>query len=395
MNNHRLEDSSKKTKNRAALKLGLNALMAFLLSFLMKVAFTGLLWHEILGLFLTFLFTTHIFLNWKVTLGLLKKIFSSVLKPRSRVLILIDLLLAFLAMALGLTGVLISGELFSIPLEEEIRLKLANLHSLLGYGLYLGTGIHIGFHWKAIMGGIRRLLGRPPLKKAGQTVLRIFSLIIVLLGIRGVPMTLPELEEPVEEEKPQETSQEEGQGYQEQEVGEVQELDDERSGSPQEEDIPTLEEYLSKLHCDGCSRHCPLSDPRCGVGIEQARDAQEDYKEEYGERAEAKAEAVADGEEENPAQPSAIPTLEEYLSKLHCNLCPNNCPLTSPGCGRGEEVAAQAKAAYYEEYGLEELAGEDPVLQDLVQGYLPMMGAVVAGTHYILLIPEALKKRKE
>lgn len=488
-NNCSQNEQMKKTNIR---KMILDLVMAVALTALMKVAFTGLLWHEIIGLVLVILFVYHIFLNKKCTWGLLKKIFSPILKPRSRALILLDILLGLLALGLGLTGILISGELFTIPLDPADRLLLATLHGLLGYGLFLTVAVHIGFHWKSMMAGIRKMSGLPPLKIVGQKVLQIFSLILVLLGIRGSIMTFPEIPELDGLNAPKEEGQE-GAGYvetaaapasqegpyqtasfipagddvdeeEDEEDFHLDETDDDHEEEDDEDDddvaaapaspaavapnAPSLQEYLSKLYCTGCSKHCPLSAPSCGTGAAQAREAQKDYEATYAITATAPAapsqpaatdpsleeylsklfctgcsrhcplsapacgtgvaqarEAQKDYEATygvsgqtgagEPAATTGTPTLEEYLSKLHCTLCPNNCPLTAPGCGRGEEVAAQAKAAYYEEYGLEELAAEDPALKDLIQGYLPMMGGVVAGTHYILLIPEALKKRKE
>lgn len=49
------------------------------------------------------------------------------------------------------------------------------------------------------------------------------------------------------------------------------------------EPVISAEEYLSKLFCTGCSKHCPLSSPRCGKGEEQAETALEEYNALYGQ----------------------------------------------------------------------------------------------------------------
>lgn len=43
----------------------------------------------------------------------------------------------------------------------------------------------------------------------------------------------------------------------------------------------TVEEYLSKLICTGCSKRCSLLSPLCGKGIVQAKSAIEKYNLEY------------------------------------------------------------------------------------------------------------------
>ena len=48
------------------------------------------------------------------------------------------------------------------------------------------------------------------------------------------------------------------------------------------EDVPTLEDYLSKITCTGCSKHCSLLYPQCGKGRSRAEAATQQYYEEYG-----------------------------------------------------------------------------------------------------------------
>ena len=48
------------------------------------------------------------------------------------------------------------------------------------------------------------------------------------------------------------------------------------------QDVPTLEDYLSQLHCGRCGRNCFLSNPRCRTGKHKAESAAEEYYAEYG-----------------------------------------------------------------------------------------------------------------
>lgn len=129
-------------------KLVLDGIMAFLLLLLLDDDNTGLLLHEILGLVLPALFAFHVILNWKMAWALLKKAFSSLLKPHSRVMIFLDILLGILGLGAGVTGVLISEELFHLAQGGWLQEVLQELHELLGQGLFLVMALHAALHVK-------------------------------------------------------------------------------------------------------------------------------------------------------------------------------------------------------------------------------------------------------
>ncbi len=52
------------------------------------------------------------------------------------------------------------------------------------------------------------------------------------------------------------------------------------------EDVPTLEDYLSTLHCGRCGRNCYLSNPHCRTGRGKAETATAEYYAEYGDESE-------------------------------------------------------------------------------------------------------------
>ena len=47
-------------------------------------------------------------------------------------------------------------------------------------------------------------------------------------------------------------------------------------------DVPSLDEYLSKLRCGGCRRNCSLASPRCMNGRRKASSAESEYYSLYG-----------------------------------------------------------------------------------------------------------------
>ena len=52
------------------------------------------------------------------------------------------------------------------------------------------------------------------------------------------------------------------------------------------EEVPTLEDYLSTLHCGRCGRNCYLSNPHCRTGRGKAETATAEYYAEYGDESE-------------------------------------------------------------------------------------------------------------
>ena len=49
------------------------------------------------------------------------------------------------------------------------------------------------------------------------------------------------------------------------------------TASPVTENAPSLVDYLSKLYCTGCGKHCPLSAPQCSLGEQQAEESATEY----------------------------------------------------------------------------------------------------------------------
>ena len=129
-------------------KLILDGIIALFLLLLLDDDNTGLLLHEVLGLILSALFAFHVILNWKMAWALLKKVFSQVLKPHSRVMILLDILLGVLTLVAAATGVLISEELFHLAQGGWLQEVLQELHELSGKGLFLVMALHAALHVK-------------------------------------------------------------------------------------------------------------------------------------------------------------------------------------------------------------------------------------------------------
>ena len=91
-------------------------------------------------------------------------------------------------------------------------------------------------------------------------------------------------EESALEEAPPEDDAEEISAYEEAPEASEDGEDDEEAYVEEApaEDVPSLEEYLSTLHCGRCGRNCYLSNPRCRTGRNKAERETTAYYEMYG-----------------------------------------------------------------------------------------------------------------
>ncbi len=102
------------------------------------------------------------------------------------------------------------------------------------------------------------------------------------------PEASPDNESALEESTPEEVASEEASPEEVsafEEAPEASESSEEAEASIEEapaEDVPSLEEYLSTLHCGRCGRNCYLSNPRCRTGRRKAETETTAYYELYG-----------------------------------------------------------------------------------------------------------------
>ena len=416
-NNHQPVKKSRSNIHKILLDIGMTSLMILL----MKIAFTGMLLHELAGVGVFVLFFVHNILNWNCTKNMLKRVFSRSTKFSIRFGILLDMALAVVLTFTVGTGVLLSRELFSFEIPSGLLSGVSSLHHA---GAYLGLvliSVHVGLHWSSIMAAFRRMFNLKTLNKGRVIVMRVITLAIVVLGIKG------SYSQDVYGNIAGFAKASEDLGEEEQAVGSYVSSSDDDEGEDGDDskstvasastqttvatvtNSTTLEDYLSNLHCTGCSRHCPLTAPQCSTGVKQATAAETAYNTQVAAQSSNGTTTDTDtdtnittttttgsNEPATTTEAAAVPSLEEYLSKLHCNLCPRHCPLTDPQCVKGEQAAISAKADYYAAYGQEGAAVEEDLkLKEVLTDYMPIMGLYIAGTHYLMLIPKYLGKKDQ
>ncbi|MDD2371491.1 MAG: DUF4405 domain-containing protein [Firmicutes bacterium] len=397
----------------------LDLIMTIIMVLLMKIIFVGILWHEILGLGILFLFIVHNILNFKCFKTVLLKFNSKSIKTKTKVGIVLDILLTLVVVGIIFTGILISKELFPFAMTGFV----SSLHHSLSYLALILISVHIGLHWLEIMGGLRKLFRLETLNKGRTYFLRVVTIFIVIFGIKGsfsqdLSGNLLEVVNGVDDKTDSDiqpvgfSKEETSDDYDEHDE---EETDNHENRSDDEEKITvssdttttapvSLEEYLSKLHCTGCNKHCPLTAPQCGIGEQQAIQAADEYKATQTTTyiTTETTKTTPDAPSENPAKTSdladtttttAPATLEEYLSKLVCNGCSRHCPLSAPQCGVGEQQAVEATSQYYIDIGSSGEIVSSFTLGEVLTDYLPIMGMFIAGTHYLVMIPKYLKER--
>ena len=150
-----------------SLRIILDVIMILLAATMFSRRAISQTYHEIAGFALIALFIVHLILNHKWL-----KVFTAkwdVSPARVKIMALLDALVAVAWVAVAVTSVLVSEEIFSFK-----KVELHSWHKFCSALALLLTGLHFGMHW----GGIQRALGKAstPIKAIAAVLL------IALLG---------------------------------------------------------------------------------------------------------------------------------------------------------------------------------------------------------------------
>ncbi|MEA4832327.1 hypothetical protein SDC9_135013 [bioreactor metagenome] len=282
-------------KKRTYEKLILDAVMTVLYIILMFDFGTGALFHEVAGISIGILFALHIALNYQR----IKSMLLSALKGKKAglkqtVLLWSDIILTTGMLTTIFTGILIAKELFLIPgINILIVFTVHKLASYIGLGILT---FHLLLHIKyiaAILGAksMRSDEAKKSLRgaagsffKAAAAAVCIYG--VVFISVRGkeadvYPVSAVSGETDVNQ--PDESATGGLQPVITEDNGNITESGSSFvTGASGQNDVPTIEAYLSKLFCTGCSRRCPLTSPRCSTGMQKAEEAKQEYYSLYG-----------------------------------------------------------------------------------------------------------------
>jgi len=342
-------------------KMILDVIMSTIIVLLMKTVFTGMLLHELLGLFVFALFILHKFLNWKWIKGVTPKLFSDKTPTKTKVMYAIDVLLFILVTFIIISGVLISQEILT-SIQAKNLLFWSEWHHFAAYSALVLISIHIGMHWQSIMGMFKKIFKLSGENALRTLVCRILAVVIMFLGIKVLfrsdinsNFTAPFIPENNGDGSAA-ISDSTGYGTY---TGKVY-----LSSTTQIVDnAPTLEEYLSKLVCTGCGRRCPLTNLGCSKGTKYKNEAIEEYNAKYT------VEVTAE-DSENTSEPNTSSADDSQTTSESSDVTNQN-----------------------EGYSEEESTQENFPQKTTPLDFVFIMGLFVGGTHYVVSIPKYLKKQ--
>jgi len=285
-------------------KLFVDLFMGVVFVLLMNLSFTGLVFHELAGTFIFVVFITHIILNinWIKAVG--KRITSDKIKAREKVKFFLSVAIFLSVITMGVTGILISKCLFTSITVNNSRIFYPIHKGVAMVSLSL-LCVHTGVHLDYLIGAVKNIKNGIKEKTGKKAVLQ-FTLAIIILIALYMPIS-NYLENSISNEvavfdnsnkgqfnpknkqfnnEDEKSKSENGEFNQKPPKREEETIQDDNDNNDNNGNTITdesgtsdtsLQDYLSKLNCNGCGKHCPLSNPRCNKGAMQAEQATEEY----------------------------------------------------------------------------------------------------------------------
>jgi len=315
-----------KPRTMTIVKIVLDALMAVVFILLMDPKAISMAFHEIAGLIIGGVFLIHKLLNWKWIKNVTRNIFGRQVTAETRIRYIVDVLLFIGVYLIIISGALISEYVFPNAAGGG---DWTTAHHIAAYLCIPLLGFHAGLHVKWMKNAFRKMIKMTRESKARQWVLRTASMAMAVWGIVSavtsgfIDRIFPVGGENMTQIKTADLySAESGMssgtssapssgtassGASESSADESASVSPEPSsdissdnsasagnGSGSDETVTensgttatiTLEEFLSKLTCTGCHKHCSLLSPQCGVGVRQQQEAIAEYESQYGDTA--------------------------------------------------------------------------------------------------------------
>ncbi len=354
--------------------------VAFILA--MSYSLTGGYVHEILGLALLAAFILHKIFNAKWICAVSKKIVNGEKVGINGIKYIVDVLLLICFIVTGISGILISDYIFS-DITISNRSLWVYIHTVSSWSALIIMSIHIGLHWNMIIEAFKKMFKIQKPKRILGIISRLIALITMLLGLKAsFDKSFTEKFVPVSEKGVKANNSES--------LNETASSNDSSSdnsngtnlnsantagisasnlsfhggnsagnydfSSNPPQDGESQDEYLSRLNCTGCGRHCPLISPQCGTGSQYAQQATEYYvsysNQSYDESVVSQNDTQNSDSQinNNDNNNTQTPSLQEYLGNLYCSGCGKHCSLLAPQCNKGEQQAQNAENEYYSMY---------------------------------------------
>lgn len=311
---------------KKTIRICIDIIMTITTLLLMSLATTGIALHEVLGVVVFLLYLFHKIVNRAWIRSIARLVFKGPrivrIHMKTRVMILLDTVLLFTVTIATGTGISISQSLFpffSTWNNDLVFWSAAHLSA--SYSSLILISIHIGFHWKSLMMSFKRLVNLQTESKARTMIARVLASLLVLAGIRYslskqigtvilTPFALSKNEENVKLTQTV-TKSVENHSY--------------ASTGATTTDTETLEEFLGKMFCTLCGKHCSLLRLRCSRGTRKLNEAKVQYEAMVKANTSSQAPETSNEEgssllEENPDSDSPftnIPIMSVYIAGSH------------------------------------------------------------------------------
>ena len=192
----------------------------------------------------------------------------------------VDFLLFVLVCFIIISGVLISENLFTM-FSSGNREFWSNLHYFSSYLSLILISVHIGLHGDLILNGFRKMFKIKGKNRLREVILTTISIIIMFMGLDVIRSGY--IIDRFKEVFIKEDNHYEYKNFKRKRDDNTEDKYKTISfNSSSVESDEGLEDYLSKLFCEGCSRRCPLTSLRCGRGEAYKQQAIENYNGNFG-----------------------------------------------------------------------------------------------------------------
>ncbi len=279
--------------SKTTTKITLDIVMTVLFIILIYAYDTGLVFHEIAGLTIFALFTFHIILNWSWVKNVTKNLFNTRIKTKSKLMYALNVALLISVSTIIITGILISQVIFNFGSDSNNHILVA-VHKWFAYACLVLFTFHIALNWRYISVSVRHIfltLKESTLRKSFQAIGAAALVIVVMYSLIMSSSDKANQQATAINGSSRETTT-------------TRKIDSNRNSEVYEykatgdqdytisEDIPentkdtiSLSDYLGKMFCTGCDKHCPLLSLKCDKGNSQLQAAKIQYQKLYGETA--------------------------------------------------------------------------------------------------------------
>jgi len=273
--------------DKALTKIMLDIVMAILFVTLIFAHETGLVFHEIAGLSIFALFTSHVLLNWSWVKNVTKNLFSGKLKTSFTLRYALNVTMLLTIAAITITGILVSQVVFpslGSSLGSKLLVSVHKWTSYLGLGLF---GVHIVLHGHYLLESVRRIFANLRESNVRKTFVRLgaTAVIVVVLYSRVISIATNNVNNQSTQYATQISSSSQTSTTLKGRHNSTKNIQVYAEATTDVGDTMSLSDYLGDMHCTACHKNCSLISPQCGKADRQIKAAKISYQELYSNTA--------------------------------------------------------------------------------------------------------------